>query len=532
MMRLLTSTALLASLALGAAAGDKIYTEWVTEYQTVNDCSPPSTTVTPCDICTPCVVTAWTQCITSTKTSTYPTSTYCAQPGWYDECNCQIDTPQWIWYDTDCNVEYICPYQDWYYLDTKVVEVVIKVKDEVCDTIEEQWDIVYSPTIIVVPTQIVTYIVNPTIIVVNDITINVTVAPTYITYTTDVTSTATVTATETKTITQYPSGAATGTVNPDSRNPTTPASSVPTIASVTAPVSTPAASSSIPDPGTGTPVAEFKLTTTIDGSEAVIMQQGTSLVLVPANDSTDGVAFTLTSTGELLTADGSFVSLTFSDGEAGAFVAGAKLSKRELAKRAIADGTYYGTFSAGGGFGMTIDGESVVIQACGTANLLSGSSGIMSGCNALTLTSEPVDTPVSSIPVSTPTSTPASTPASTTATDTDTTPTDTTAPESTPVGTGTGTGTQPTATGSDEPTGTGSTDGGSEPTNPPTNPTTTPPVSGGTEPTTTGNPDPSPSDGTPEPSPSGPVFPNGTDSNSTVEARKVRMARGLKFKYH
>jgi hypothetical protein len=483
-MRLLTTTALLASIALEAVASvDKTYTEWVTEYQTVNDCSPPSTTVTPCDICTPCVITAWTQCITSTKTSTYPTSTYCAQPGWYDECNCQIDTPQWIRYDTDCNVEYVCPYQDWYYLNTKVVQVIIKVKDVVCDTIEEQWDIVYSPTIIVVPTQIVTYIVNPTIIVVNDITINITVAPTYITYTTDVTSTATVTATSTRTITQYPSGSPIGSVNPDSRNPTAPPSSVP-IPSV-APSSVPApANSGVPDPGTGAPVTEFKLVTTIDGADAVIMQQGTSLVLTPATNSADGVSFTLTSTGELLTADGSFVSLTFSNGEAGAFVAGAKLSKRDLAKRAIADGTYYGVFSAGGGFGMSIDGEAVVIQACGSANLLSGSTGVMSGCNALTLTSEPVDT---SVPSSSPVSTHAST-----------------APGSV---------------------------GGSEPTTPPTNPTT-PPVSNGPDPTTpTGGSDPNPTNTSPDPSPSGPpTFPNGTD-NSTV-ARKPRMARGMKFKYH
>src|SRR5579871_5235600 len=131
-------------------------TEWVTEYVTVNDCSP-------------CVVTAWTQCITSTTKSTYPTSTYCAQPGWYDQCNCQVDYPQWIYFDTPCDVEYICPYQDWYYLDTKVVTVVVKVDNKPCNTVEEQWNIIYAPTVIYAPTTVVTYISSPTIVVINNI---------------------------------------------------------------------------------------------------------------------------------------------------------------------------------------------------------------------------------------------------------------------------------------------------------------------------------------------------------------------------
>ena len=65
-MRFLDSGVLLGLLTLGLLVDAKlaerenadVYTQWVTEYVTVNDCAPPSTTVTVCDICTPCVITA------------------------------------------------------------------------------------------------------------------------------------------------------------------------------------------------------------------------------------------------------------------------------------------------------------------------------------------------------------------------------------------------------------------------------------------------------------------------------------------
>jgi len=503
-MKYLASTVLLGLLALGGSiaevnANANIYTQWVTEYVTVNDCSPPSTTITVCDVCTPCVITAWTQCITSTTTSTYPTSTWCPQPGYYDECACTIDYPQWVYYDTDCDVEYVCPYQDWYYLNTKVVEVYVKVNNVVCNTVTEEWNI------IVVPTPVVTYIINPTVIVVNDITIDVTIAPTYITYTTDVTKT------ETKTITAtvYPSASPTGNVNPDSHSPSMGPSSIPSMAPTApgsiAPSAAPSASPST-GPSSGDPVSTFKLTTTIDGSGAVIMQQSGSLVLTPADDSTTAVSFTLLSNGEMMTADGQYVSLTFTDEQAGEFTYGPKLTKRELLKRAIADGTYYGNFTANGGFGMTIDGEGVTIQVCGDANILSGGVGIMNGCTGINVESEPVDTAPSSSP-SAPSSTAIQPPS--------------TAPSTEPTGTSEPTG--PTGTtGPSEPTNTGvisepGSTGGSPPT-----------TTGGSEPTTTGDSNPTASPSGPEPS--GPSFPNNT--NNTTNARRARLARRMKFKYN
>src|SRR5579859_1498218 len=407
-MRFLISTALMGLLSLGFVhAKNDVYTQWVTVYETVNDCSPPSTTVTVCDVCTPCIITAWTQCITSTTTSIYPTSTYCPKPGYYKECDCTIDYPQWIYYDISCDVEYVCPYQDWYFLETKVVEVFVKVNNVIYNSVQEEWNI------IIVPTPVVTYIVNPTIIVVNDITIDVTIAPTYITYTTDVTKT------ETKTITAtvYPSASPSGNVNPDSRHPSVGPSSVPSsipnggpsvIPSFvpsgsqlpipsTAPQSVAPSAAPSTGPDTGSPVSTFKLLANIGGTDAVIMQQSGSLVLTPATNSTTGVAFTLLSSGEMMTPDGQYVSLTFTNGEAGEFTYGPKLSKRELMKRAIADGTYYGVFSADGGFRMTIDGEALTIQVCGDGNVLSAGVGAMGGCNTIALESAPVDeTPSSS----------------------------------------------------------------------------------------------------------------------------------------
>src|SRR5579859_744635 len=117
-------------------------TEWVTEYQTVNYCRPISTTVTVCDMCAPCVITGYTQYVTSTKKSTYPTSTYCPSPGYYDQCGCYIDYPQWIYYDTGCDVEYICPYQDWYFFTVIVVEIVVKINGQIFADYNEQWEII------------------------------------------------------------------------------------------------------------------------------------------------------------------------------------------------------------------------------------------------------------------------------------------------------------------------------------------------------------------------------------------------------
>src|SRR5277367_4343887 len=124
-----------------------VYTTWVTVFETVNDCGPFTTTVTPCDICTPCVITDYNQCITSTTTSTWPTSTYCSTPGWYDECSCQISQPQWIWYDVPCTVEYSCPYQEWYFMDDKNVDCIVKVNGEICDEKKEIWTVTKSKTI-------------------------------------------------------------------------------------------------------------------------------------------------------------------------------------------------------------------------------------------------------------------------------------------------------------------------------------------------------------------------------------------------
>jgi hypothetical protein len=370
MHALSSAAATLAFLAVGVVAGQTVTATTTctsvsvstkTVYKTINDCAPISTTVTPCSQCTPCVVTAWTQLITSTTTSTYPTSTYCPTPGYYTECACSVDSPQYVYYNEPCTVEYICPYQDWYFLDSKVVQVYVKNgKGQILGGHKENWGI--GPT--VVPVPVVTYIPTPTTVVINDITINVTVAPTYITYTTDATSTVTTTST------------VTATVSPN--NP-------------------------------GTPVSTFQLTGTLNGEDVVIVQEGGSLVVAPAGDTT-GVAFTLTSTGQLMTADGSFVALTFANGQAGPFTYGAALRKR-----AIADGTYFGVFGSGT-FSLTIDGTSITIQVC-SGNLLSGGDGLMGGCVAISLSTSPVtlpssaisSAPASSAPVSSPSSAPAST---------------------------------------------------------------------------------------------------------------------------
>src|SRR5277367_2049988 len=286
-----------------------VSTSWVTVYETVNDCVPFTTTVTPCDICAPCVITDYTQCITSTTTSTWPTSTYCSTPGWYDECSCQISQPQWIWYDVPCTVEYSCPYQEWYFMDNKNVDCIVKVNGEICDEKKEIWTVTKSKTI-------------------------------------------------TKTITDYPKSKSSGrpskkstqhaSIKPNSRplpppssarpssvpytiQPThRPASSVnppasswapaPAPHSSSAPPPAPASSSSAsPPPAPGSPISTFKLTTTIGGSDAVIMQEGGLLVLTPAINSTTNVVFTLTSTGELMTSSGDYVFLTITDGVGGDF---------------------------------------------------------------------------------------------------------------------------------------------------------------------------------------------------------------------
>jgi hypothetical protein len=235
-------------------------------------------------------------------------------------------------------------------MNSKVVYVHVKNNGHDLGSWHEHWDL--NPT--VVPTPVVTYFPNPTIVVINDITINVTVAPTYITYTT----TATSTVTSVSTVTAAPTGA-------------------------------------------GTPVQTFKLAGTLNGVTGVIVQQGGSLVFVPG-DSAAGVAFTLTSTGELMTANGQYVSLTFSNGNGSPFTYGAALHKR-----AIADGTYFGIFTASGSFGMSINGTTITVQICG-ANALSGSDGLMNGCTQITLTITSVDAPISSAPASAPASTPAS----------------------------------------------------------------------------------------------------------------------------
>jgi hypothetical protein len=369
-MKFVASAAALAALAAPALADvtttctatkTDVVTQWmtVTAYKTINDCSPISTVVTPCSACAPCTVTAWTQPITSTTTSSYPTSTYARTAGYYEECSCQIASPQWIYFDTPCEVEYSCPYQDWYFMNTKTVYVHARHNGQDLGSWEEHWDL--KPTM--VPSPVVTYFPTPTVVVINDITINVTVAPTYITYTT----TATSTVTSVSTVTATPTG--------------------------------------VTNPGAGTPVQTFKLVGTLNGQEGVIVQQGGNLVFVPG-DSTTGVAFTLTSTGELMTANGQYVSLTFANGNGSPFVYGAALRKRD-----IADGTYFGIFSGSGSFGMSINGTTITIQICG-ANALSGSDNLMDGCTQITLTITSVNTPISSGISSAPSSAPASSPSS------------------------------------------------------------------------------------------------------------------------
>src|SRR5579862_7184862 len=357
------STVAAFALALGVLADKTVTTTCVqvstttcwstsTAYSTINVCTPISTVVTPCGACAPATVTAWTQPITSTTTSKIPTSTYCPTPGYYTECACTVPTPQWIYYEQPCDVEYVCPYVDWYYMPSKPVVVIVKVNGKPKPARTETWTV--GPTGIVKPTAIVTYIPNPTIIVINDITINVTAAPTYITYTSSVTTTVTTTAT----------------VAP-----------------------------------TGVAVSTFKLSGTFNGEPVVVLQEGGSLVVAPASDDTDA-GFTLTSTGELLASGGGLVSVTFVNGVGSPFTYGG-VAKRGLDKRAIADGTYFGTFSASGTFAMTIDGSSVTIQVC-AGNVLSGGDGVMSGCAAITLQAVPVDTPLSSsLPSSAPSSAPA-----------------------------------------------------------------------------------------------------------------------------
>jgi hypothetical protein len=180
----------------------------------------PITAISVCPTCPAVTVTATEQLITSCgDTTPTPTTTVCTTGGVYNlggNGNFVIvkdaDCPTTISYNAPCQTCYVCPYGQCYDSHSKLVavknviiyeyqgsqQVGCTYEDWYCQEIEQY----YTHS---------TYIPSPTIFIYNDITINVTLAPTYLTYT----ETATVTATSTKTVSVLP----TGSDNPISRGP-------------------------------------------------------------------------------------------------------------------------------------------------------------------------------------------------------------------------------------------------------------------------------------------------------------------------
>ena len=205
-------SAAIALLATGAQAGDecspiyKTVTVYVTKVMTetatksVSYCPPPpppmtSTYVTPCPVCPVQTITVSSQYILASVTTTYkPTSTACPVGTCsYGTTYVYCPTPTTVYYSEICPTSYYCPYSV-YILPTKVYDVYCYEGTQVTTYRQES----YCPTTTTVTTT--KYIPEPTIFIYNDITINITIAPTIITYA----STTTVTSVTTDTVTFTP----------------------------------------------------------------------------------------------------------------------------------------------------------------------------------------------------------------------------------------------------------------------------------------------------------------------------------------
>jgi len=177
-----------------------------------------STITSACESCPVATVTAGDCSITSIKTGHKATSTYCSTPGVYT-CGTEtvtIATPTWYYYVELCPTQYVCSYEEWcsnnkHFIVYEYIGVYLQDVYE-CDV--NEWE---ETGLWIYPFPTSCYFAQPTIAIINNIEINITVAPTWYTYTTYATETTTSTVTST----------VTGSVNPASLSvtPSSPASS-------------------------------------------------------------------------------------------------------------------------------------------------------------------------------------------------------------------------------------------------------------------------------------------------------------------
>jgi hypothetical protein len=207
-----------------------------------------STVTSACESCPVATVTAADCSITSIKSGYKATSTYCSTSGVYT-CGTEvvtIATPTWYHYVELCPTQYVCSYEEWckqnkHFVVYEYIGTYLQDSYE-CDVNEyEQSGLWVHP----IPTS--QYFTQPTIVVINNIEINITVAPTWYTYTTLATETTTATVTTT----------VTGAVNPGQ-----------------------GATSTIPSasPSTGAVVGSFSLTGLVDGEPVVLIAQDGTLI--------------------------------------------------------------------------------------------------------------------------------------------------------------------------------------------------------------------------------------------------------------
>ena len=408
-VRVLGLTVVAAGLALADEKKSDCCEVWVTTTLTQTVCSTPVTYVPPCASCTPQVVTCPTQPITTVCSSATITSTYCPTPGVYTIYGevCTVTQPQHWYYSTPCEVQYVCPYDEWTQPVKHVTQIVYIQGEE-----KTRHDVEWKTT----TTSVTTYVPKPTIIVVNNVSINVSVAPTYVTYVTSVVATSTVTSTVvvTGSGTALPTGTATGTLMPTGTATGLPTGSVsgtnlPTGSASGTNLPTGSASGTNLPTGTATALPTGTTTTgpivpsgtpfiltTNDGSEVITLNGG-DLVFSPVNGSMSTI-FSLSDLGNLLVPNSLqavLLSAAGLDTGANSFhvgsLSGFSFSRLRARDTGDIDRVY--------GFGPAMSlspptGEDVIIQRCGDA--LKGGAVLASGCvTANVISANPLPTSTS-----------------------------------------------------------------------------------------------------------------------------------------
>ena len=342
-----------------------------------------STVTSACESCPVATVTAADCAITSIKSGYKATSTYCATPGVYT-CGTETVTiakPTWYHYVELCPTQYVCSYEEWcqnnkHFIVYEYIGVYLQDVYECDVNCYEETGLWVHP----IPTSM--YFPQPTIVIINDIEINITVAPTWYSWTTYVTETTTSTVTSTVT-SPYPSGS----VNPTNRS---------------------IAPSSYPSAAPSGPVGEtqaFSLVGTVDGVPAVLIALDGQL---QATTDPNAVATTFNpiADGVLTDSDGNVYGLA-ALGSPVTYSAPSGLTKRDLNIVWIngSDGPI-----------ATYNGEDLVYSACSTGT--NGTSSInldvssVSGCSSFTpFAAAPGTTP--SEEGSTPSSAPSAAPSTT-----------------------------------------------------------------------------------------------------------------------